>query len=210
MGAVYDVAGWHRRLGILTDQIIISGDLSENPAEAAKQVDHWERVGITHVLDTRSEWSDKDLVADLSPGIVYGWIPTDDYGEPQPDTWFDDGVAFATEALVEPDAVVLVHCHMGINRGPSMAYRILLELGWDPIEALDAIRNARPIADIAYAGDALNHFHRRGDVPPDFRREDLDRFDAWRRGYSTSGLHRMKSTHREPGSDAGPDETRGS
>jgi protein-tyrosine phosphatase len=207
---MYDVTGWHRRLCLLTDQIIISGDLSEDPAVAAEQIDHWERVGITHVLDTRSEWSDKELVADLSPGIVYGWIPTDDYGGPQPDRWFDDGVTFAVEALIEPDTVVLVHCHMGINRGPSMAYRILLELGWDPIEALDAIRKARPIADLAYAGDALDHFHRRGDVPQDLRDEDLGRFEAWRRGYSTTGLHRMRSPQREPSSDAEPNETEGS
>jgi len=204
---MYDVTGWHRRLGVLTDQIIISGDLSEVPAEAGKQVDQWERVGITHVLDARSEWSDKELVADLSPGIVYGWIPTDDYGGPQPDGWFDDGVAFATEALIEPDAVVLVHCHMGINRGPSMAYRILLELGWDPIEALDAIRKARPIADIVYAGDALDHFHRRGDVPTELRIDDLDRLEAWKRGYSTTGLHRMRSAEHGTNPDTDPNDT---
>jgi protein-tyrosine phosphatase len=207
---MYDVTGWHRRLCLLTDQIIISGDLSEDPAVATEQIDHWERVGITHVLDTRSEWSDTDLVADLSPGIVYGWVPTDDYGGPQPDTWFDDGVAFAVEALIEPDTVVLVHCHMGINRGPSMAYRILLELGWDPIEALDAIRTARPIADIAYAGDALDHFHRRGDVPPHLREEDLDRLEAWKHGYSTTELHRMRSAQHEPAPDAEASESDGS
>ena len=203
---MYDITGWHRRLCLLTDQIIISGDLSEDPTMAAEQIDHWERAGITHVLDTRSEWSDKDLVADLAPQIVYGWIGTEDFGLAQPDGWFDDGVAFAVEALIEPDTVVLVHCHMGINRGPSMAYRILLELGWDPIEALDAIRTARPIADIAYAGDALDHFHRRGDVPQHLREEDLDRLEAWKRGYSTTGLHRMRSAQHERDLDAEPNE----
>jgi len=197
-------------LCLLTDQIIISGDLSEDPAVATEQVNHWERVGITHVLDTRSEWSDEEVVADLSPGIVYGSIPTDDHGGPQPDGWFDAGVTFAEEALIEPDAVVLVHCHMGINRGPSMAYRILLELGWDPIEALDAIRKARPIADIAYAGDALDHFHRRGDVPPDMRRDEIDRLEAWKRGCSTTGLHRMRSAEHGTNPDTEPNDTWGS
>ncbi len=55
---------------------------------------------------------------------------------------------------------MLVHCHMGINRGPSMAYACLLVLGWDPIEAMTAIRTARPIAAIGYAEDALDWHHR--------------------------------------------------
>ena len=66
----------------------------------------------------------------------------------------------AVEALNDPDAVVLVHCHMGVNRGPSMAYAILLALGWDAVEALNAIRAARPIAGVIYAGNALSWWHR--------------------------------------------------
>jgi len=207
---MYDITGWHRRLCLVTDQIIISGDLSGNPEVAVEQIDHWERIGITHVLDTRSEWSDKDLVAEVSPGIVYGWIGTDDIGRAQPDEWFDTGVAFALRALTMPDAVILVHCHMGINRGPSMAFRILLQLGWLPIEALDAIRTARPIADIAYASDALDHFHRHNDVLPGQRTEDLDRLEAWKRSYSTTGLHVTRSAPHETDLGTEPNATDGS
>ena len=84
----------------------------------------------------------------------------DDDGGVQPDEWFDAGVQAAVEALSDPDAVVLVHCHMGVNRGPSMAYAILLALGWDAVEALNAIRAARPIAGVIYAGNALSWWHR--------------------------------------------------
>ena len=49
----------------------------------------------------------------------------------------------------------MVHCHMGVNRGPSMAFAYLLDQGWDPIKALVAIRSARPIAGIIYAPDAI-------------------------------------------------------
>lgn len=198
MSAVHDVSWWHRKLCLVTDQIIISGDLSEDRAVAREQVNHWERVGITHVLDTRSEWNDKDLLTEISPEIVYGWVGTDDFGFRQPDEWFEAGLEFASEALIEPDTVMLVHCHMGINRGPSMAFRILLDLGWDPIEALDAIRNARPIADVAYASDALTHFHRRNEVLPERRTEDLDRLEAWTRGYSTTGLRLRRSAPTVP------------
>jgi hypothetical protein len=67
-----------------------------------------------------------------------------------------------------------------------MVFRILLELGWDPIEALDAIREARPIADIGYATDALNHYHRTQTIPANRQVEDRDRLEAWVRGYSTA------------------------
>ena len=182
------VEKWHRTLCPVTDQITICGDLHEDPAMAVVQIQGWQRAGITHVLDARYEWSDRELVALHAPEIVYGQFGTDDDGRGQPDHWFDAGVTFAGLALSVSDSVLLVHCHMGINRGPSMAYRILLDLGWDPIAALDAIRNARPIADIGYAPDALDHYHRSHNVPRDEQVLDRDRLEAWLRGYPTTGL----------------------
>ena len=73
-----------------------------------------------------------------------------------------------------------------------MAYRILLEYGWDPIEALEAIRDARPMAEIEYADDALDHHHRRYDVSADQRVLENDRLEAWRRGYPTAGLRQVR------------------
>jgi dual specificity phosphatase 3 len=189
-----DIAEWHRRLCPITPQIMISGDLSDDAARALGQIDGWKRANISHVLDTRIEWSDEDLVAQHAPGIVYGWIGADDAGLPQADEWFDAGLEFAVEALSDSEAILLVHCHMGINRGPTMAYRILLEHGHDPIEALEVIRTSRPIADIGYAADALDHYHRNHDVPQKTRNDDRDRLEAWTRGYPTTGLHIVKPT----------------
>jgi dual specificity phosphatase 3 len=180
---------WHRRLCPITPQIMISGDLSDDAARALGQIDGWKRANISHVLDTRIEWSDENLVAQHAPDIVYGWIGADDAGLPQDDEWFDAGLEFATEVLRDSESVLLVHCHMGINRGPTMAYRILLENGHDPIEALDVIRSARPIADIGYATDALDHYHRNHEIPQDTQVHDRDRLEAWMRGYPTTGLH---------------------
>ena len=188
-----DLTQWHRQLCPLTDGIIISGDLSEDPDQAIQQLDRWEQAGITHVLDTRLEWSDEELVAEHASDIVYGWIGTDDDGVAKPDEWFDAGLAFSADALSSPDAVLLVHCHMGINRGPSMAYRILLESGWEPIEALDAIRDARPIADIGCAGDALNHYHRSHAIPAKCRTHDWDRLVAWRHEHRTTRLRLLRT-----------------
>lgn len=71
-----------------------------------------------------------------------------------PDEWFWDGVDFAFEALADPDAQILAHCHMGINRGPSMAfaerlirnvYKVLLTRGMHgvAIHSVDPPTNAR-------------------------------------------------------------------
>ena len=78
---------------------------------------------------------------------------------------------------------MLAHCHMGINRGPSMGFAILLALGWDAEEALDAIHAARPIAFIAYAEDALRWHHGEGHL-------------SWRRtcAASSSGASTTTST----------------
>jgi dual specificity phosphatase 3 len=173
----------------VSDQIVVSGDLSPDRVRAVAQIEGWMRAGITHVLDTRSEWSDQEIVSQQAPNIVYGSIGADDAGLRQPDEWFDSGVGFAMEALRQPDSVLLVHCHMGINRGPTMAYRIMLEMDDDSIEALETIRSARPIADIGYAGDALDHYHRRYDVSKDRRIHDRDLLEAWRRGFPMTGLH---------------------
>ena len=50
---------------------------------------------------------------------------------------------------------------MGINRGPSMGFAVMLAQGWDPIEALDRIRERRPIAYVGYAEDALDWWLRK-------------------------------------------------
>ncbi len=172
-----DIATWHRRLCPVTDQLVISGDLNEDPELAIEQLAQWQDSGITHILDTREEWTDEAFVADHAPDIIYGWFGTNDDGSPQSDKWFDDGVDFATRALQASDAVLLVHCHLGVNRGPSMAHRILLEQGWDPIEAFDAIQAARPIAHIRYATDALRHHDRASDASASGRARTMARLE---------------------------------
>lgn len=80
----------------------------------------------------------------------------------------------ALAALTDPTRKVVVHCHMGVNSGPSMAYAILLSRGYGPVEALDLIRSARPIAAILYAADALRWWHRCNDA--DTAQRSVDQF----------------------------------
>jgi dual specificity phosphatase 3 len=140
-----------------------------------------QNAGITHILDNRIEWSDEEFIRTHAPELHFLWNGADDMGQPMPDEWFDVGVQFALEGLDDPDAQVLAHCHAGINRGPSMAYAILLATGMEPVAALTAVRRARPIAAIAYDGDALDWWHRRADTPEAEVMRQLAEVDEWHR-----------------------------
>ena len=156
-----DAADWHRRLCLVGDRIVLSGDLPAYEPEARAAIVEWIRAGITGIVDCRGEHSDQDLVAEVARSLGYVHVGIDDDGGPRPDWWFDTGVDGAVDLLTGTSGRILVHCHMGINRGPSMAYAILLWLGWHHLEALDAIRAARPISAVLYAEDAVEWWARR-------------------------------------------------
>lgn len=69
---------------------------------------------------------------------------------------------------------------MGINRGPSAGFAVLLALGWDPVDALAAIRGARPIANVAYWAGALDWHLDRLAAPEAERRRQHGRVREWR------------------------------
>jgi protein-tyrosine phosphatase len=173
-------AAWWRVLCTVADsRLIITGDLPHPIADRTALLQQWADAGVTDIVDCRIERTDETFVADLQPHIRYHWVGVDDDGGYQPDSWFDEGVAAAVEALRDPDAIVLVHCHMGVNRGPSMAFAILLELGWDALDALAAIRTARPIAGVIYAAQALSWWHRRRGSEQELHQRDEVRVAQW-------------------------------
>ena len=139
----------------------------------------WRSVGIQAVVDTRAEWSDEDLVATVAPDIAYLNAGVVDGGQPMHDSWFETITAFASRHL-SAGAGVLLHCHSGINRGPSAAFAVLLTIGWDPIEAIELIRTQRPIATVSYAENALDWWHRSSGIAPHDHAVIRDRFDQWR------------------------------
>ena len=154
----YNPRNWWRRLCEVTDRLFLCGDLPHNPDGFSRMLQEWVDTGITHIVDLREEWSDQSRVAAEQPGITYVWLGTHDNGGNQEQTWFDLGVEAINDALADPNARIVVHCHMGVNRAPSMAFAALLALGYDIEDGLDAIRDARPIAAILYAEDAVAWF----------------------------------------------------
>ncbi len=165
----------------VTDRLLIGGDLDAWDGElAVRQLTELVELGVTHVLDARSEWSDEELVGHLAPHIAYLHAGIDDAGQRVPAEWFETVATWGAAALEDPQAVVLAHCHAGINRGPSAGLAILLAVGWEPAQALDAIRRARPFAWTDYAEDALRWHHARAGADEARRRRDLDALSRWR------------------------------
>lgn len=167
----------------ITDRLFTGGDLPLHHGAAAVLVDVQEIVGagITHVVDNRIEWSDELTYRVAAPQVRYLHNGQDDRGQRMPDSWFHRGVGFAVEAMAAPGTAVLAHCHMGINRGPSMAFAIMLALGYGPVEALTLIRTVRPVAAVAYSEDALDWWHRSEGVSQVQAQRELAAVRRWHR-----------------------------
>ena len=154
----------------LTDQVATGGDFSFNHEKAYRQLDELLEMDIDLVIDCRLEAEDTDIWSDV--GVNYLHLPTDDrYGHHIPRDHFDRAVQEAMY-VIEDGGKVFIHCHMGVNRGPSTAYAVLLAMGYGPTEAFDLIRAKRPQAGIVYAEDALDAHNWRTGVSP-AQSEDL-------------------------------------
>lgn len=166
-------------LHFVTPQLAVGGDIdSHDDNLAGMQLAEIDALGITHVVDVRIEWNDADAFAFALPHIRYLHHGMDDAGQAVPAEWFERAVSWIDAA--GPDAVVLTHCHMGINRGPSLGFAVLLAQGWDPVEAIAAIRAARPEANVWYAADALVWHHQRTGADGDLVRRQHAELAAWR------------------------------
>jgi dual specificity phosphatase 3 len=137
----------------VTEHLWTGGDRGRT--SMATWVAQLEAAGITHVIDARPHGrSDQAYARTHAPHLGYLLNAQVDEGQEMPDRWFADSVDYALRAMRDPGAQVLVHCQMGWNRGPSLAFAVLLSQGMTPEQARSAIKGARPIAQIRYADDA--------------------------------------------------------
>jgi protein-tyrosine phosphatase len=169
-------------LHFVTPQLAVGGDLnSYDDTLATAQLEEIIRLGITHVLDVRLEWDDEAAFAERAPHVQYLHHGMDDAGQAVPPAWFERAISWVEDGMRDnPDAVVLAHCHMGINRGPSLGFAILLAQGWDPVEAIAAVRAARPVANVWYAADALSWHQQRTGVDAETAAAQHAALAAWR------------------------------
>jgi protein-tyrosine phosphatase len=188
----------------VTDELLVGGDLDWDTRVALVQLCELVDAGVTHIVDCRIEAEDAELVESFAEAMEvdlhYVHSGIDDAGQRVPGEWFDVLVDDAL-AAIEAGGVVLTHCHMGINRGPSLGYAVLLAQGWDPVEALARIVESRSIAYVAYAEDALVWHHNRMGSTSEELAADLERLARWRRDHDVDllGVLRLTRPSEPPG-----------
>ena len=184
----------------VTDRVALGADLAANFRQAQTQLTELVDAGITHIVDLRSEWSDEALVGAWAPQVAYLHHRVDDAGQFIPPEWFESLVQWVRQALdTDPEAKVFVHCHMGVNRAPSAVLAILLDQGIGLRDALNLIRDARPVAVIDYAGSVINWYCQRSDCDSRTKRNLRRALVRWRHSHHIDGqevIRRIRSQER--------------
>ena len=96
--------------------------------------------GVSAVVDLRGE--DCDDEGQLrAAGIALLHLPTPDL-EPATPEMLDRGAAFVAERISRGEKV-LIHCQHGIGRSALLALCVLVEQGWNPLDALAHAKDFR-------------------------------------------------------------------
>ena len=134
---------WRSVLSEIADGLWVTGEpLTGNDAPLAE----WERHGAATVLDVTDHGA--PLVRPSS--VRRMWVPTPDDASPREASWM--------AAVLAVEGPVVVHCHMGVARAPSVAFGLLLRRGLSARDALELVMRQRPIAAVDYAPD-FTAFH---------------------------------------------------
>lgn len=112
------------------------------PALDAEGYAHLADLGVTHVLDLRSEDSDDPGLMN-SLGLSWRRVPIDDREAPaaaqldEINEWLDSETGAPT---------VYVHCQGGLGRSPTVAMALLMRRGFTRAEAHRLVIGARSVA----------------------------------------------------------------
>jgi len=98
--------------------------------------------GIRAVVDLRAEDRD-DEEALRASGIELLHLPTPDLHPASPEH-LEQGVAFVRERLARGEKV-LIHCQHGIGRSALLALCVLVDIGFEPLDALRHAKDRREI-----------------------------------------------------------------
>lgn len=98
------------------------------------------RHGVGAVIDVRSEACD-DLAEMTAAGLKFLHLPTEDQ-QAVSQAMLDRGVGFARDAD-RAKRKLLVHCEHGVGRSATVALCVMVDRGFQPLEALSLAKAAR-------------------------------------------------------------------
>jgi protein-tyrosine phosphatase len=134
---------WTPDLHWLTDQLALGGCFPpERTGELASE------HGIDAVVDLREEDCDDERLL-RSANIDFLHLPTPDL-EPASLDNLETGVRFARDHMRRGDKV-LIHCQHGIGRSALLALCVLVEQGWEPLDALAHAKDVRSAVSPSYS-----------------------------------------------------------
>ena len=126
---------WRPNFRWLTETLAVGGCF---PIERADELAREHAVGA--IVDLRQEDCD-DHVRLRAAGIDFLHLPTPDL-HPTSVGMLDRGVDFVSEHIRQGNKV-LIHCQHGIGRSALLALCVMVDQGWDPLEALSHAKNVR-------------------------------------------------------------------
>lgn len=160
---MHDVSGtWAPDFHWLTDRLAVGACF---PIERAAELA--EAHSIRAVIDLREEDCDDEEVL-RAAGIDFLHLPTVDQMSPDA-TVLEEGVRFA-RGHIDQGNRVLIHCQAGVGRSALLALCVLVDQGWEPIDALNHAKDRREAVSPSqwqYEGWA-EWLKSRGKSAPDF------------------------------------------
>lgn len=157
-----DEEAWTPNFHWLTDDLAVGGCF---PADRAEELASEHQIGA--IVDLREESRD-DKRRLHAAGIDFLHLPTPDM-EPASVDMLERGVRFARDHIGRGNKV-LIHCQHGIGRSALLSLCVLVDRGWEPLDALVRAKDARPAVSPSqsqYEGWA-RWLASRGKQAPDF------------------------------------------
>ena len=128
--------------GVHVDAAPVVPGLWVGAAPDLRQARRLVRDGVNAVVDLRSEGNVSENVWPSEVEVMR--VGLQDHGSPTVDEL--RAAAQAVSGLMRRGREVLVHCHAGIERGPSVACATLVLQGWPLDEAFRRVTASRPRA----------------------------------------------------------------